>query len=74
MLTLMRGEGESIMLQHSDGQIEVFVAKIKEKRTNICIDAPNSVGTVRKELLCREDHSKASRDKPDSALGRFKES
>ena len=51
MLVLTRREGESIILNTSDGPIEVMVTTTKTDHARIGIRAPKSVGIVRREVL-----------------------
>ena len=49
MLLFTRREGQSLVLETSDGPIEVNLAYLHGEYARIGIDAPSSVGIVRKE-------------------------
>jgi len=49
MLLFTRREGESLVLETSDGPIELKLAYLNGEHARIGIDAPNSVAVVRKE-------------------------
>ncbi len=52
MLVLTRNQGQSIIIQTSDGEIEVTIAKISQKgQVKVGIQAPDSVDIWRTELL-----------------------
>ena len=50
MLVLTRRENDSIILETSDGPIEVMLTAIDGAQVRIGIKAPKSVGIVRGEL------------------------
>ena len=49
MLLFTRREGESLVLETSDGPIELKLAYLNGEHARIGIDAPDSVAIVRKE-------------------------
>jgi sRNA-binding carbon storage regulator CsrA len=49
MLLFTRREGQSLILETSDGPIELKLAYLNGEHARIGIDAPGSVGIVRKE-------------------------
>jgi len=49
MLLFTRREGQSLVLETSDGPIELKLAYLNGEHARIGIDAPSSVGIVRKE-------------------------
>ena len=52
MLVLTRNQGQSIVIQTSDGEIEVTIANINQKgQVRVAIAAPDSVDIWRSELL-----------------------
>lgn len=53
MLKLTRRPYESLLLETSDGEIEVIIREIKGKQIQILIDAPDEVSIVRNELVSR---------------------
>lgn len=56
MLVLTRREGESIVLETSDGPIRVkLVAYKSNTETSVGIEAPESVRIMREELLRDDD-------------------
>lgn len=60
MLLFTRREGQSLILETSDGAIEVNLAYLHGEYARIGIDAPNSVGIVRKEASRLSDHEEES--------------
>ena len=56
MLLFTRREGQSLVLETSDGPIEVNLAYLHGEYARIGIDAPSSVGIVRKESSRPSDH------------------
>jgi len=52
MLVLTRNQGQSIVIQTSDGEIEVTIANVaKNGQVKVAIQAPDSVDIWRTELL-----------------------
>ena len=51
MLTLARREGESPILETSDGEIEVLVSETHRSSVKLSVDAPKLVTILRDELL-----------------------
>ena len=60
MLLFTRREGQSLILETSDGPIEVNLAYLHGEFARIGIDAPSSVGIVRKESSRPSDHEQES--------------
>ena len=58
MLLFTRREGQSLILETSDGPIEVSLAYLHGEYARIGIDAPSWVGVVRKEATRPNDHEK----------------
>lgn len=63
MLVLSRKQGESVVLNTSDGEIEVVMLETKGSRARIGFTAPESVKIVRKEL--QADAGGKSDERPD---------
>lgn len=57
MLILTRREGETVILETSDGPIEVAITKIDGSQIRIGFDAPKSVNILRKEVAERKSAS-----------------
>jgi sRNA-binding carbon storage regulator CsrA len=55
MLLFTRREGESLVLETSDGLIELKLAYLNGEHARIGVDAPSSVSIVRKEASHRKD-------------------
>ena len=53
-----RREGQSLVLETCDGPIEVNLAYLHGEYARIGIDAPSSVGIVRKEASRQSAHEK----------------
>ena len=51
MLVLTRTRGESIVIQTTDGPIEVVVTRVLDGRVKIGINAPDNVKILRTELI-----------------------
>ena len=51
MLVLTRTRGESIVIQTTDGPIEVVVTRVFDSRVKIGIDAPDHVRILRTEII-----------------------
>lgn len=52
MLVLTRNQGQSIVIQTSDGEIEVTIANVNQKgQVKVGIQAPDNVDIWRSELL-----------------------
>lgn len=51
MLVLTRTRGESIVIQTTDGPIEVVVTRVLDGRVKIGINAPDTVKILRTELI-----------------------
>ena len=51
MLVLTRTRGESIVIQTTDGPIEVVVTRVLDSRVKIGINAPDTVKILRTELI-----------------------
>jgi len=51
MLVLERKEGQRIILETSDGPIEIVLFNLQQGRAAIGIAAPETVKIIRKELL-----------------------
>ena len=54
MLTLTRREGDSVILETSDGLIQVTVENINGQQVRVGFEAPKSVKILRGELKERE--------------------
>jgi carbon storage regulator len=50
MLVLTRRPGEKLILETSDGPIEILIASIGGQQTQVGVDAPESVTVLREEL------------------------
>lgn len=50
MFLFTRREGESLVLETSDGPVEIKLAYLNGEHARIGIDAPSSVAVVRKEV------------------------
>lgn len=55
MLTLSRRQGEYILLETSDGPIEVHISRIQGNQVKVSFELPNSVEVTRGELLERDE-------------------
>lgn len=53
-LILERKDGQRIILETSDGTIEIVLYNAQKGRTKIGIEAPETVKIIRKELLAVE--------------------
>jgi carbon storage regulator len=62
MLVLNRKEGQSIELS---GGIRVMVVSIVGRRVRIGIDAPNSIGILRTELVLEDEKEDADGSDPN---------
>ena len=51
MLVLTRTRGESIVIQTTDGPIEVVVTRVLDSRVKIGINAPDTVKILRTEII-----------------------
>jgi carbon storage regulator len=51
MLVLSRNQGQSIIIQTSDGEIEVFINAVNGGQVKVGIQAPDNVDIWRSELL-----------------------
>ena len=51
MLVLTRNTKNSIVIETSDGTIEITVCRVKGDQVRIGVDAPNNVNIWRSELL-----------------------
>jgi carbon storage regulator CsrA len=51
MLVLSRRSGESLILETSDGLIEVSISQVSGSQTKVAILAPQTVRISRRELL-----------------------
>lgn len=51
MLVLTRTRGESIVIQTTDGFIEVVVTRVLDGRVKIGVNAPDNVKILRTELI-----------------------
>ncbi len=51
MLVLSRNEGQSIVIQTTDGEIEVFINAVSGNQVKVGLQAPDSVDIWRTELL-----------------------
>ena len=51
MLVLTRTRGESIVIQTTDGPIEVVVTRVLDSRVKIGINAPDNVRILRTEII-----------------------
>jgi len=58
MLVLTRREGETVILETSDGPIEVSIGAINGSQIRVGFKAPKSVGIVRGELRDRNQAEK----------------
>ena len=54
MLKLSRKEGESTTLFTDQGEIVIYIRKIRGSQVRIAVDAPDDVDVVRTELLTTE--------------------
>jgi carbon storage regulator CsrA len=54
-LTLSRREDEALILETSDGSIEVWVDRIRGSSVKLSIDAPKEVRVLRDELIDQGD-------------------
>jgi len=59
MLVLTRREGETVIVETSDGPITVSVENINGQQIRVGFEAPRSVGIVRGELKNRDQAEKA---------------
>ncbi len=59
MLVLERKEGQTVLIQTSDGLIEVMVTRSQAGRVKLGISAPRSISIVREELLYDESEVSA---------------
>ena len=51
MLVLERKEGQRIILETSDGTVEIVLFNLQQGRAAIGIAAPETVNIIRKELI-----------------------
>lgn len=51
MLSLPKRERETLVLQTSDGPIEIYIREVKGKQVKVSIDASHEVVIKRKKLL-----------------------
>ena len=51
MLVLERKEGQRIILETSDGTVEIVLFNLQQGRASIGIAAPETIKIIRKELL-----------------------
>ena len=51
MLVLTRTRGESIVIQTTDGPVEVVVTRVLDGRVKIGVNAPDNVKILRTELI-----------------------
>lgn len=58
MLVLTRREGDTVILETSDGPIEVSIAEINGSQIRVGFKAPKSVDIVRGELKERDQADK----------------
>ena len=58
MLVLTRREGDTVILETSDGPIEVSIAEINGSQIRVGFNAPKSVSIVRGELMKRDQAEK----------------
>ena len=54
MLVLTRREGESVILETSDGQIEVTIEQNRGQAIRLGFKAPKAVNILRKEVVERK--------------------
>ena len=59
MLVLTRREGDTVILETSDGPIEVSIAEINGSQIRVGFNAPKSVSIFRGELKKRDQTEKA---------------
>lgn len=51
MLVLTRTRGESIVIQTTDGPVEVVVTRVLDGRVKIGVNAPDNVKILRTEII-----------------------
>lgn len=51
MLVLERTEGQKIILNTSDGPVEIVVYNIQQGRLRLGVNAPQSISIIREELI-----------------------